>query len=69
MFFRKMALADDRIQNSLSSVVNFHEMVTNHKNSELSINKLLFLQDIRFDTEVPEIKTAVDEIIKHKNEH
>ncbi|TFG95205.1 MAG: hypothetical protein E4H13_13720 [Calditrichales bacterium] len=64
------ALADDRIQRYLSDVANFHgSLVTNHKNPELSIHKLLFLLDLGFDTEVPEIKMAVDEILKHRDEH
>jgi len=67
---RKMALADDRIQHFLTSVANFHDnLVTNHKNPELSINKLLFLLDLVLDTEVPEIKKAVDEILQHRDEH
>lgn len=67
---RKTALADARIQNYLSSVANFHgSLVTNHKNPELSIHKLLFLLDLGFDTEVPEINTTVDEILKHLDEH
>jgi hypothetical protein len=67
---RKMALADDRIQHFLTSAANFHEsLVTNHKNPELSINKLLFLLDLGLDTEVPEIKKAVDEILQHRDEH
>ncbi|MEN6419416.1 MAG: hypothetical protein ABFC73_10905 [Clostridiaceae bacterium] len=67
---RYAALADDRIQRYLSDVKNFHDTrVTNHKNPELPIYKLLFLLDLGFDTEVPEIKTAVDEILKHRDEH
>lgn len=67
---RKLALADDRIQNYLSSVANFHgSLVTSHKNPELSVNKLLFLLDLGFDREVPEINKAVDEILNHRDEH
>lgn len=67
---RKTALADDRIQNDLSNIKNFHgTLVTNHKNPDLPIHKLLFLLDLGFDTEIPEIKTAIEEILKHKDEH
>jgi hypothetical protein len=67
---RKKALADSRIKKYLSEIVNFHQtLVTNHKNPDLPIHKLLFLMDLGFGMEVPEIRTAVDEIIKHKDEH
>ena len=65
-----MALADSRIQKYLADVTAFHSTrVTNHKNSDLPIYKLLFLLDIGFDTEVPEIKAAVDGILAHRDEH
>lgn len=67
---RNAALADSRIQNYLNDVTAFHStLVTNHKNPELPIHKLLFLLDLGFDSEVPGIKAAVDEIIKHRDEH
>jgi hypothetical protein len=67
---RNAALADDRIKRHLSDIVNFHKtLVTNHKNPDLPIQKLLFLLDLGFDTEVPEIKAAIDEILKHQDEH
>ncbi len=67
---RNVALGDDRIQKHLSSVANFHaSLVTNHKNPDLPIHKLMFLLDLGFDMEIPEIKAAVDEIIKHQDEH
>ena len=67
---RKTALMDERIQNYLSSVANFHgSLVTNHKNPDLPIHKLMFLLDLGFDTEVPEIKTAIDAILQHRDEH
>jgi len=66
---KKAALADNRIQKYLLDISNFHNtLVTNHKNPDLPIHKLLFLLDIGFDMEVPEIKAAIDEILKHKNE-
>ncbi len=67
---RKAALADNRIQKFLADVSAFHGMlVTNHKNPDLPIHKLLFLLDLGFDTEVPEIKAAVGEILKHRDEN
>ena len=67
---RNAALADSRIQKYLEDVSAFHgTLVTNHKNPELPIHKLLFLLDIGFGTEVPEIKAAVDEILKNRDEH
>ena len=67
---RNAALADNRIKSYLIDVANYHRtLVTNHKNPDLTIHKLLFLLDVGFDTEVPEIKTAVDEILKHRDEY
>ena len=67
---RNAALADSRIKRYLSDIANFHKtLVTYHKNPDLPIHKLLFLLDLGFDTEVPEIKTAVNEILKHRDEH
>ena len=67
---RNAALADDRIQNYLYDVANFHSiLVTNHKNPDLPIHKLLFLLDLGFDMGVPELKAAVDEILKHQDDY
>ena len=67
---KNAALADGRIQNYLNDVANFHGMlVTNHKNPDLPIHKLLFLLDLGFDSDVPEIKAAVDEILKHRDDN
>jgi len=67
---RKTALADVRLQNFLTSISDFHgSPIKNHKNPDLPIHKLLFLLDLGFDTSVPEIKNAIDEIIKHRDEH
>lgn len=66
---RNAALADSRIKRYLSNIASFHEiLVTNHRNPDLPIQKLLFLIDLGFDSEVPEIKVAIDEILKHKDE-
>jgi hypothetical protein len=67
---RNAALADSRIKRHLSDVANFHgSLVTNHKNPDLPIHKLLFLLDLGFGAEVPEIKAAVDEILEHRDEN
>lgn len=67
---KESALADIRIQDSLNDVANFHStLVTNHKNPALPIHKLLFLLDIGFDTDIPEIKAAIDEILKHRDDN
>lgn len=67
---RNAALADSRIQNCLYDAANFHgTLVTNHKNPDLPIHKLLFLLDLGFDTDVPQIKAAVNEILKHRDEN
>ena len=67
---RKAALADNRIQSLLADVARFHDTrVTNHKNPDLPIHKLLFLLDIGLDEEVPEIRMAVAQILKHRDEH
>jgi len=67
---KNQALADERIQNYLSDVASFHgALVTNHKNPDLPIHKLLFLLDLGFGTDISEIKAAIDEILKHRDEH
>lgn len=67
---RNVALADSRIQSYLKDVKHFHStLVTNHKNPDLPIHKLLFLLGLGFDMDVPEIKAAVEEILKHQDEH
>lgn len=65
---RKAALSDSRIQGFLSDLENYHSItLTNHKNPDLPIHKLLFLLDLGFDTDVPEIQSAINEILKHKD--
>jgi hypothetical protein len=67
---RKSALADTRIQRYLSDAANFHSsLVTNHKNPDLPIHKLLFLLDLGLDMDVPEINKAVNEILKHREQN
>lgn len=65
---RKRAIKDSKIQSCLHIITNFHgTLVSNHKNPDLPIHKLLFLLDIGLDTDVPEIKGAVDEILKNRD--
>ncbi|MCL2032799.1 MAG: hypothetical protein FWG96_05985 [Methanomassiliicoccaceae archaeon] len=65
---RQEMLKDKRIQSYLKDVSDFHSMlVTNHKNPDLPIHKLLFLLDIGLDTDVPEIRNAVNRIMDHKD--
>ena len=65
---RNVGLADSRIKGYLNDVANFHgALVTNHKNPDLPIHKLLFLLNLGFDTDIPEIEAAVDEILKHRD--
>ena len=64
------ALKDNKIQAYLRDVSNFHSiLVSNHKNPELPIHKLLFLLDIGFDMDVPEIKNAVSQLMGHKDKY
>ncbi len=67
---RDKALEDERIGRYLADVESFHSTaVTNHKNPDLPIHKLLFLLDLGFDQEIPQIRTAVQEILKHRDEN
>lgn len=66
---RQLALQNDKIQGYLNDVCKYHStLVTNHKNPELPIHKLIFLLELGFDTEVKEIQTAINEILKNKDE-
>lgn len=64
------ALLDAKIQQYLKDISDFHStLVTNHKNPDLPIHKLLFLLDLGFNTEIPEIQSAVSHIMNHKDKH
>jgi hypothetical protein len=64
----KSALTDAKIQLALKDMASFHQtVVSNHKNPMLPVQRLLFLLDLGFDTDIPEIKTAIDEILAHKD--
>ena len=65
---RQQALSNQKIKAYLNDVADYHSiLVSNHKNPDLSIHKLLFLLEIGFDTDVPEIQTAVDKIMENKD--
>jgi len=67
---KKEALKDVRIRAYLDDVANFHGMhVTNHKNPELPMHKLLFLLDNGFGVEVPQVEKAVKQIMSHKDKN
>ena len=64
------ALKDVKIQSYLKDVSAFHGiLVSNHKNPDLPMHKLMFLLDIGFDTSVPEIETAIQQIMSHKDKY
>lgn len=66
---REEALSDGRIAGFLHDAADFHGVpVTNHKNPDLPIHKLLFLLDLGLDADVPEIQSAVDGILQHRDD-
>lgn len=65
---KKEALKDEKMQGYLRDISDFHSvLVSNHKNPELPIHKLLFLLDLGFGTEIPEIENAVNQLMSHKD--
>ncbi len=57
-----------KIQAYLNEINNFHNaIVRNHKDPDLSIRKLLFLLDIGFGTDIPEIESAILQIMSRKD--
>jgi len=61
-------LDHNRIKPYLTGILDFHgTLVSNHKNPDLPIHKLLFLLDLGLDCSVSEIRIAIDEIMKHKD--
>lgn len=67
---REEALRDAKIHQALRNVFDFHgTLVTNHKNPDLPIHTLLFLLDIGFGIDVPEIKSAIEQIMSHKDKN
>lgn len=66
----KSALKDEKIQQALHDVAAYHQtLVSSHKNPMLPIQRLLFLLDLGFGMDLPEIKSAIGEILAHKDEH
>lgn len=60
-------LSDSRIKSYLADVADFNGiLVSSHKNPMLPIYKLIFLLDIGLKTDVPEIDTAVGQILANK---
>jgi hypothetical protein len=67
---RDEALQDKKIHAYLNDISDFHSMlVSNHKNPELPIRKLIFLLDIGFDTDIPEIENAISQLMSHKDKN
>jgi hypothetical protein len=67
---RDEALKDTKIQAYLNDISDFHSMlVSNHKNPELPIRKLIFLLDIGFDTDIPAINSAISQLMSHKDKN
>jgi len=63
-------LSDTRIQKYLSDIADFNAtLVTNHKNPDLPINKLIFLLDIGLDVSISEIDMAIQKILKNIDEN
>lgn len=64
------ALKDEKIQAYLKDISDFHSiLVSNHKNPGLPIHKLIFLLDIGFSTDIPEIKSAITQIMSNKDKN
>ncbi len=67
---RYEALLDTKIQQSLKDISDFHSTpVTNHKNPNLPIHRLLFLLDLGFTTDIREVQSAVSQLMGHKDKH
>ncbi len=67
---KREALKDPKIQLYLNDMTNFHStIVRNHKDPDLAIHKLLFLLDIGFETDIPEIESAITQIMCHKDKN
>jgi len=63
-------LKDGRILAYLNDAAHFHGApVKSHKDPGLSIHKLLFLLDLGLGTDIPEIESAVIQIMNHKDQY
>lgn len=70
LHLREEALSDPKVKAFLNDVSDYHAIiVSGHKNPALPIHKLLFLLDLGLDIAVPEIDTAIKQILSHKDEH
>lgn len=62
------ALADPKLQAWLADVAAFHDtVVSNHKNMNLPLHKLLFLLDLGYGAQVPQVAAALAEIRAHRD--
>lgn len=62
-------LSDSRIKKYLDDISDFNGMsLTNHKNPELPIHKLIFLLELGLDTEVTQVNLAIKQILFNKGE-
>ncbi len=63
-------LDDPFIQRMLGELYPFHgQPITNHKQPQLPIHKLLFLLDLGLDRTVPEIDYAIKDILSHVDQN
>src|SRR5665647_3415617 len=67
---KSSTLSDIRIQKYLNDVADFNAtLVTNHKNPDIPIHKLLFLLEVGLDIDIPQIDMAIQQILKNKDEN
>jgi len=70
VYLRNLVLSDSRVKRYLNDIAHFNDiLVTNHKNPELPIHKLIFLLEIGLDIDVPEIDIAIKQILKNKDQN
>lgn len=63
-------LLDERVNKYLNDIAVFNTtLVTNHKNPELPIHKLIFLLDIGLESDIEQIDIAIKQILKNKAEN
>jgi len=66
---KSLVLSDTRIQKYLRDVADFNAtIVTNHKNPDIPIHKLIFLLEVGLGIETPQIDRAIQQILKNKDE-
>lgn len=67
---KSMVLSDIRIQNYLRDIADFNATpVTNHKNPDNPIHKLLFLLEVGLDTDIPQLEMAIQQILMNRDEN